>query len=224
MMIDRAVIAVVVCSSLFFSACEESIPARDDLSHQVNASVRSGYITENNQMYLRFYLTVTNRLDEVLDGQSAVKGTIQISWQPGKYEEITFNPTRKLSFTADNIFSGIAHYNRQTGKLRLPPNDSIVFYVNWDMKTDDSTYLMNHFPGFVDAECAVIQLDGYLGYRRISNRQQFVVSANIKLYDQLSVLYSQPMTVSHCLVGRYRSASDNCKNLNLIDPCTIVGQ
>ncbi len=218
------VISIVLCSIILFSACEEYLPIREDLSGQVTTSVRSGYLTENNQMYIRFYLTVKNNLDEVLEGQSAVKGKIQASWVPGKFEDINFNPTRTLSFTTYNIFSGSVHYNRVTRKLQLPPNDSIVFYVNWDMKTDDSTYLLDHFPGFVDGECIIIQLNGYPGYRRISNRQKFIVSANVKLFDQLSLLYSQPVTVSHCLVGRYLSASGNCKNVNLIDPCTIVGQ
>ena len=218
--------ALVLCLSAacILSACEESMPVKDDLSHQVTASMRSGYITQSNQMYLRFYLTVKNDLDEVLEGPGAVKGTLQVTWVPKKNEEIRFNPVRTLSFTSDDIFSGLAHYDRQNGKLQLPPKDSIVFFVNWNMKTDDSTYLMNYFPGFTDGGCSVIQLDGYPGYRRISDRQKFVVSASVKLYDQLSVIYAQPLTVSHCLVGRYISAAANCKDVNLIDPCTIVGQ
>ncbi|MFA5833480.1 MAG: hypothetical protein WDA22_08385 [Bacteroidota bacterium] len=190
----------------------------------MTVSLSSGYVIQDGRMYLRFYLTVKNNLDETLDGVNAIKGTIQVQWIPKANDDGNFSKIKTFTIGQSDIFRGLSLLNTLNGKLRIPPNDSIVFYVNWDLKTDDGTFLTNRMPSFVDNQCNIIQMNGYPGKRRISGREKFLFSANIRLYDQLSVLYMQPVTTTQCIVGPYSWIDPSCRDLNLVNPCSVIGK
>ncbi|MFZ4620450.1 MAG: hypothetical protein ACOYNS_07820 [Bacteroidota bacterium] len=205
-------------------SCNEGLPVRDDLSSQVTTSLRSGYVFQSNRSYLRFYLSVKNNLDETLEGVAAIRGTIVVTWLPTPNDDGDFNKSRTFTIKKDDIFTGIKNYNQLTGRLSIPPGDSIVFYANWDLKTDDSTYLTDHFQVHQENGCNVTYSDFSSGKRRISDRQKFMFSASIKLFDQLAILYSESVLTAQCVVVSYMFEGGNCPNLNLVDPCSLIGQ
>ncbi len=214
----------LVTSAVIVMGCNEGLPVRDDLSSQVTTSLRSGYVFQSNRSYLRFYLTVKNDLDETLEGEAAIRGTIVVTWLPTLNDNGDFNKNRTFRITKDDIFSGIKNFNALTGRLSIPPGDSIVFFANWDMMTDDSTYLTNHFQVHQESGCDVIYSDLSTGKRRISDRQKFMFTASIKLFDQLAVMNTAPVTTSQCVVVSYMHEGGNCPDINKFNPCTLVGQ
>ncbi len=219
-----SVIILTVIISLLASSCQENLPVREDLSSLLTTSLRSGYVIQNNRSYLRFYLSVKNTLDETLEGVAAIHGKIVVTWIPTLNDDGDFNKSRTFIIASDNIFTGLKNYNKLTGRLSIPPGDSMVFFTNWDLKTDDSTYLTNHFQMHQENGCNVTYSDFSSGKRRISDRQKFIFSASIKLFDQLAVLYSTPVMTAQCVVVSYMFEGGNCPNLNLVDPCSLIGQ
>lgn len=220
-MIVRGLIAVGL---LILTGCSESLPFREDDAQNVTSSVYSGYVSTGGRMSLVLSVSVKNGTDEVLDDVGRIDGTIRVAWVPIPQEDGNFNKSRTLTLSRSNILHGAAFFNTVTGRLRLPPGDSIVLGAEWDLKTDDGTYLMNLFRGTEEAGCAIVQLNGEPGKRRISEREHFTVSAQLRLFDRLSVFHPRTIETYQCVVAPYLSQTGKCRNVNLTDPCSLSEQ
>lgn len=220
-------LAAVFCL-LSLSSCEEVLPTREDLTNQISVSLSQGYISRNGASFFVVYIIVKNNIDETVEDFAHINGTVQIEWIPRPEKDAPFNKVRSIKFNQQQLFSAARSYNPLTGKLAIAPNDSIIFAIEWNLKTNDSTFLMNHFYGFVDSQCMIRQLDGYPSFRKISSKEHFKVSANIRLFEKLSVLHTDQLTMTSCIVGPHlgelNPPNNPCVNVNFINPCSIIGQ
>ncbi len=223
-------LVTTLCSIVAF-ACNETLPLREDLSNLVTIKVRSLYYTTSHSILtgaIRTLITVTNNTDETLDDVAAMTGTVEITWTPRKEEEGLFNHTRTLKLTSNDIFFA-KNFNRTTKRLTLDPGDSVVMYIDWNLKTNDSTYILDYCSAQFDNQCFVSLLGvGGRVPRRISLRQNFLVKADIKLFDRLAVLYIQNVRLSHCFMFQHGGELNkalglpDCVDFIKFDPCSAV--
>lgn len=215
---------------LFGTGCNETLPARDDLNGLVTTSLTMASHREaSGQNYLRFFLTVKNNTDETIEEKVISRGTIQIQWiPPVDGDSPGVDPKRTIIISSQNIFRAPSGYDAGTGILKLPSRDSIVYYVSWNMRSNDSTYLPNYWSVIQDNQCLVLYSNGFISPRRVSARQRFIVSASVKLFDRLAILYASPVTLSACFLAPYvreaNPATQPCTNVNVVDPCVIIGE
>jgi hypothetical protein len=223
--------SILICvTALLLTSCNEQLPVREDLTGLLTTTVSSGFYRASGQNYFRFFITVKNRTDETIEERTAFNGTVEVTWLPKTDAEspgVNTKRTLKISSGSNNIFRA-AGYDPATALLRLNPNDSIVFYVTWNMRSNDSSYLPTYWGSISDNQCGVMYYNRESGSRRISKRQKFMVSASIKLFDKLAILYSAPTMVSQCYVASYwfetNSPQNPCTNINGVDPCSVIGE
>ena len=223
-------LVITMCSIVAF-ACNETLPLREDISSLVTINARSfaNIKSHSNETgTIRLLVTITNNTDETLDDIAAMTGTVEITWTPRKEEEGLFNHTRTLKLTSNDVFSA-KNFNRTTKRLTLDPGDSVVMYIDWDLKTNDSTYILDHCSAQFDNQCFVSLLGvGGRVPRRISLRQNFLVKANIKLFDRLAVLYIQNVRMSHCFMFQHGGELNkalglpDCVDFTKFNPCSAI--
>ncbi len=222
----------IVAFAFIAVSCNETLPLRDDMSSLVTVKVRSAYSTKSHSSAagtIRALVTVINNTDETLDDIAAMTGTMEITWIPPKEEERIFNRTRTFKLSSNDIFYA-KNFNRQTKRLTLDPGDSVVVFVDWNLKTDDSTYILYYFPSQNDPQCFVFNNSGGAGNRRISTGQNFLVKTNVKLFDRLAVLYIQPFRLRQCFMFPHSGEANvglgllPCKDFIQFDPCSAIGQ
>jgi len=220
-------ITVIATCSLMIQSCNESLPVRDDLTGQFSATVLLAFQREGAENNFRIYITVKNNTDETIEERASFGGTVEIQWIPSMVGEAPpeVNTKRTFSIGNGNIFRA-AGYNRETAMLRLAANDSVVFSVSWNLRTNDSTFLPRYWAVYNDTQCKVRNLNGEISFRRITHRQKFLVSANVKIFNKLAVLYSAPTYLKQCYVAPYKTEVNPpeapCTNINIFDPCSIV--
>ncbi len=220
---------IVVCSITFIS-CNETLPLREDIASFVTVKVRSGYRTtshSNKTGTMLTFVTVTNNTDETIEDIAAVTGTVEITWIPPKEEERLFDRTRTFKLSPNNVFYA-KNFDRLTSRLTMAPADSVVFYVDWNLKTNDSTYILNYFAWMPDNQCFVNY--PFSVPRRISTKQTFLIKANVKIFDRLAVLYTQQVTAKQCFMLPHAGEANSllelppCTDFIQFDPCSAIGQ
>lgn len=216
---------------LLTGSCSEQLPLREDLSDQITIGLMSKYYVvpgssvSGDAGMLQFFIVVKNRLDETLDDIARLNGTLEVTWQPPKDREPNITLTRTFTLSHANIFSS-PQYDPVTRRITLQPGDSLTLRVIWNMKTNDSSYLLMYMNAVSDSSCYVHHFGGTWN-RRITGRQRFMATASVRLFDRLAVLRAVPVTVSHCLKGVdlgevHRSWP--CADLDKVDPCVLVGE
>ncbi len=210
---------------LLFCGCEETLPPRNDPTNFFTTSVQTVYKynePKENSMYV--YIIIKNNYDETLEAKAAIEGTLRIKWNPPEYDPVKFIPEKNVKLTAQHILS--KNYNAATGSILFNPGDSIVFLYQWNFVTDDNTDLMYQFKSLIDRDCLVRNNMGDAVYRRITERQLFEISANIKIFTQSAILYAQPLKVSQCVgthnYGVYDPKLHPCKPIDPNNPCSLL--
>ena len=189
------------------------------------------YFTKSHSNYpgeIRTLIIVTNNTDETLDDVSPMAGVLEIKWDKPTEDVGQFGVTKTFKLTANNIFH--AKYNKFTKRLTIDPGDSVVLSVDWNLVTDDGTDLYKHFSWKYDTKCKVLIGDFGEGYRQVSDPQNFLVKANIKLFDQLAVLYINNIKVSQCFMYGHAGEGDlnrkyglpPCTDFTQFDPCSVI--
>ncbi len=220
---------VFMFSGLMLASCDESLPARKNIDHLFTSTITSSFYRENGTNYIRLLYTVKNYSDETIQENAVLNGSMEVTWIPSRPEESPtgINMTRSFLFSKDHIFTSKG-YDRTTGKLLMEPGDSIVFFVQWNLKTNDSTFLPSYWGTVNDNQCSVLYANGFTGSRRITLRQRFSISGQVKLFDKLAILFSPPSMVEQCYVAPFvqevNPPTSPCVNVNIINPCTIIGQ
>jgi hypothetical protein len=215
-------------SVLMVTSCNEVLPARDDLNGLFTTSVSSGFYRTSGVNFIRFFITVKNTTDETIEERADMSGAVSITWIPADAgQKPSVNIQRTIALNKNNIFRADG-YSASTGMLRIPPNDSVVFVVYWNMRSNDSTYLPAYWSFMIDNQCDVLYADNGVRKRKIYNRQHFSISASVKLFDRLAILHTAPTTVSECYVVAYvleaNPPQNPCVNINVFNPCSRIGE
>jgi len=234
MIVLRHIFFVIVIFVTMVS-CNETLPIREDISHLVSTTILAKYYVVPNSTVtgepgqLQIFLSIKNNMDEVLDDIARLDGTMEITWLPIEGDQRNFTTKRTMKLSRTNIHYA-KQYNPISRKLTIVPNDSVVLSVIWDLKTDDSTYLLMHFEPVNEPTCYVFRANGPPWRRRFSRAQRYLVTANIKIFDRMAVLVAKPLTTRHCIKGLDRGEANvslglpPCADLSIVDPCTLIGQ
>lgn len=221
-------ICISALGVLILTSCNEVLPARDDLNGLFTTSVSSGFYRSSGVNFIRFFVTIKNTTDETIEERADMSGTVSITWVPADAgQKPAVNIQRTMSLTKNNIFRAQG-YSASTGMLRILPNDSVVFAMYWNMRSNDSSYLPAYWPFVIDNQCDVLYPDNGVRKRKIYTRQNFSVSASVKLFDRLAVLHTAPTTVGECFVVQYvtemNPPQNACVNINVFNPCSRIGE
>lgn len=224
----RWIVAVFI--PLLIVGCRESLPLREDPSGHVAVQIRSQYETSSHSPSagkIRLFVTIVNHTDETLQGLSDLDGRFTVTWLPPVIDSISFSVTRTIAISRNDIFYSRS-FDARTGALTVSPEDSVVLSVVWDLKMNDSTYLLEHLPWKEDLGC-LVALPGLAGYhpRHITDPQWFRLSATIRPFRVLAVMNAAPVTVRHCLMGKhdgelYTTERPPCADLTKFDPCSLI--
>ena len=215
-----------LCSVLVLCGCEETLPLRNDPANSLSVSMRKLYVYNTpveNSLYI--FLVVKNNYDEAIESKAAIGGTLRIKWRPPADYTESFVDEKNVKLTLKDIQTG--NYNEKTGLLLIAPGDSLALIYRWDFVTDDKTDMLLKFRYNTDKECFVL---GYpnsaKAYRRISEKQIFEVTADLKLFVQSSILYPQPLVVNQCFVshdfGVWDPREHQCVPIDPENPCSVL--
>ncbi|MBP6671882.1 MAG: hypothetical protein KA247_01975 [Bacteroidetes bacterium] len=217
------------------TACNESLPVREDIANMVTIELSSQYyVVPNSDVsgaagQLQFFVTIKNNTDDVLEDVARLEGTMEITWIPRKGEEKNFTMQRTVPLTRSNIFRAKS-YDPVTRRLAIAPLDSVVLNYVWNLKTDDSTYILMYLQAHNDPTCMVNRVGGFPWNRRLTNRQTFTVAASIKIFDRLAVMTARELTVSYCIKGADLGEANGqlglppCADLSKVSPCSLIGE
>lgn len=213
-----------------FGACNETLPVRDDVTNLVTTSIRSSYETTSHSSatgQIRLFITMVNGTDETLEDVAQISGAMEITWLVPKDIQPMVDISRSIKLSSNNIFYA-RRFNRLSNRLTVDPNDSVVLSVVWNLKSNDSTYLLKYFPVVEDQKCNV-STSGSIGPRRITLPQHFSVKASMRLFDKLSVFYAQEISIKHCIMVGHNGEANfyprpPCTDFTQFDPCYEIGQ
>ncbi len=213
------------CLFLMLCGCEESLPFRNDPTYALTASLRKLYVYHTpieNSLY--FFLVVKNNYDETIESKAAIDGTLRIKWRPSD-NPANFVDEKNVKLTLKDIQTG--NYNERNGLLLIGPGDSLVLMYQWDFVTDGNTDMLLNFRYFDDKDCFVSGYpNGARAFRRVSEKQIFEVTANVKLFVQTSILYAQPLVVNQCFVshdfGVWDRREHPCVPIDPENPCSVL--
>lgn len=198
---------------LVLAGCEETLPLRNDPTNALVASVRKLYIYNTrveNSLY--FFLVVKNNYDETIESKAVVDGTLRIKWYPPTDYTVGFVDEKNVKLTLKDIQTG--KYNEKTGFLLIDPGDSLVLMYRWDFMTDDKSDMLLKFK-YYNTACY-----------RVSEKQVFEVTANVKLFVQTSILYAQPLVVNQCFISHSFGLGDPkgnpCPPIDPENPCSVL--
>jgi len=216
--------------SIGLLACNENLPIREDIDHLVKAYIQSFYETTSHSRHaggIRLYVTIVNKTDETLDDIAQLTGAIEITWLVPNDMRPRGDITRTIRVNSDDIFHA-KKFDRLSKRLTLDADDSLIVSVVWNLKSNDSTYLLPYFPWGIDTGCYV-HMNPYPGPipRRITLPQPFLVKAHIKIFDRLAMIYVQPVSIKHCvMVGHQGEAVSSgypkCTDFIQFDPCSVI--
>jgi hypothetical protein len=171
---------------------------------------------------MNVFITLINSYEEVLQDVAAVEGTLTIDWLARPEDRGNIVPRRTARIELSHLFHA-RKFDITTRTLTLDPGDSITLCYGWDFKTDDSTNLYNQFRYQVDRSCTVFVDNSHsLGYRRVSEREPFQISAQIKLFDRSAMIYSVPVFLTMCTVYPNFGETVGCSKVNPDNPCSII--
>lgn len=226
---------LLIIGQFYMMGCRENLPIKEDISDLITVKLRSQYETVSHSRTagsVRLFVTIVNKTEETLDDTAPISGRFEVVWQVSKDNAPTFDITRTLPMSTGNIFYA-KNFNTQTQRLSIDPNDSLVLSVVWNLRTNDSTYLLPLFPWAEDqTECHVsMPLESSPVLRRITTPQWFTVKAHVKIFDRLSILYAAPMSIRHCIMVPHNGEVTDpappykkCTDLIHFDPCAVIGQ
>lgn len=224
---SKIIFLMAVVSSCFFTACEETLPPRNDPSNFFTTSLKTLYVyntPKENSLYL--FIVVKNNYDETLEAKATIEGTLRIQWKPPADYLIKFISEKNVTLSVKDIYTGVNKYDVARGTLRLDPGDSLVLGFKWDFMTDDKTDLLLAFNYSIDKDCYVRNNSGNAEFRKISEKQLFEITANVKVFTQTAILYAQPLHVNQCFVSHDRGVYDPqfhpCVPIDPYNPCSIL--
>ncbi len=185
------IVWAVVCA-VFLSACDETLPPRNEPVNPLAPSCEVQYYQTRTEEWVYITVRITNTYTEVFSDVTNIFGYINFAWEAHPELQLRvalsgadlkssyFNP-----LTGQSIASR-ASYNPANKMLTIPVGASAVFQYRWDSKFDSLTDIRDML-GFTKDPTNP-------GILR-SPEVRLTVNGGIRLYKKLPMIYLQP-TVS----------------------------
>ena len=214
---------VAACASL---SCHEELPPANNPTELFTSSfdVRSLYISDvrPTQSYLDIFIVYKNLYDETLEDEVRMRGSLRIEWLASPEERGNIDAVRSDSLTISNLFFARG-YNFLKNVLTIQSQDSIILRYRWNFNTDDSTHLVSQVRYSADRNCYVSTNQfNDLGYRYVSSRQRFRISAAFTIFQKSGTVYTSPLEFYTCWVKPHYGERTQCNLVNPYNPCTII--
>jgi len=219
-------LAIILILSAIFLGCDEELPPQDNPTDLFisQASLQYQYVPDSRptQSSIDIYIVYKNFFDESLDDFASMKGSIKIEWLAPPEERGAIDPKRTDVLTFDNLFYA-KKYNFASNRIIVDPNDSIILRYRWNLKTDDSTNIMSQAKYSIDRDCTVrANPQNDVGFRAISAKQQFRISATFSIFQRGGVIITAPDEFSSCWIAPHYGELSPCNQPNPLNPCSII--
>lgn len=174
--------AVVMCALLSMT-CHESLPVyvfpQNIISFKiVSVEQLSDRVSPPDHQTVHFILTGENIFDEVFQDSVDFKGSMRIWWKrkPDRY--------RTIYLTQLNLVNKELVHN---GKMLLVPGQQFTMEAYWNLKSDDSLYLVRE----MNFQYIARRICDY--NIACADPEEFVAEASLNIYDRLGYI-SAPAT------------------------------
>ncbi|MSP65023.1 MAG: hypothetical protein EXR24_01545 [Ignavibacteria bacterium] len=167
-------------------SCNENLPLYDEPNRIVEVTIKPFYSYSQTANRVVINIVAKNIYDETLDDKARIGGELNIvNTKLGKSKKIILDWT---------MLSRSNGYNRTTGKLVLPPRDSLVFQYIWDLTYDDSSNIKSLLEYKHDPKCQ---------YRKISPKIEQNINGHVTLFSNTPYFYLQNTEFKFCHVDTF---------------------
>lgn len=185
-----------VSGLLFIGACDESLPSYREPSAVLEGKIEARYALTASENRVGIILTAVNRYEESLEGRRVFSGLVEIrsKRRPELRKTLTILPTHLIY---------ARFHNSQTGMVRIDPGDSVRFLVSWNLAGADTpgdNEFLELFSYYIDPTCPGPPPSPM---RTIAFRETFILSGELRVFDQASPAIIGPTEFSFCRVSRW---------------------
>lgn|GEM_PF-5281923 len=215
-----------------FCGCNEELPPQNNPANLFTSIIRPRYnmvpgvieIQKQSINYLDVYFVFINKYEETLQSKINIHGTVAIQWVTNAEDRGNINTFRTDVIDINDIVFA-RQFDFSSSRLTIDHGDSIIIRYRWDLRTDDSTFLMQQFKYNLDRDCYVF-INTYRdrGFRQISAKQQFSISAKISLFENGAAIIVPESIFTICFQSLNYGNVDQCQLINPDEPCNIIGQ
>lgn len=196
---------IIVCCSIWgLASCAESLPVVEDPVKLFSTSFKAYHFVRPNisQYTFDFYIVYQN-YDEVIQGNGDITGELTITWLNAPLDMIG---TRTIKVSSMNLHRNKS-YDAATNILTLMPGDTLIFRVEWDLKTDDSTLITDRLSYIEDHLCLVkYNQQDEPQKRLISVDQPLRFTFQVGLWQQKAKVKFTREDFQTCFVKKYISS------------------
>ncbi len=190
----------LLSGSLFFilipGGCDESLPSYREPSAVLQGKVEANYILTSSDNRVGVAVTAINRYEESLEGRRVVTGSIEIRSKR--------KPELRKTLDVSSVHLVYARFhNSQTGMVRMDPGDSVRFLVSWNLAGGDTpgdNEFLELFSYYIDPTCPGPPPSPM---RTIAFRETFILSGELKVFEQVSPVSIGPTEFSFCRISQW---------------------
>jgi hypothetical protein len=173
---------------IFFLACDESLPPRNDPSILFDGIINSKYTLLWNQNSLQIEVGLINIYDETIQANANIAGTVEVIL-------LRNNSLKKtIHFDVSNL-STPKFYNPTTQEITINPGDTIKFLYVWNFIGDNNTnFPEDVFHSYEDLTCPG---------RFLAHSESFILTGSFQILEKLNSVRLKPAVLNLCYVYRY---------------------
>jgi hypothetical protein len=191
----------IIVFAFFSLTCKESLPVyvvpQNIISFNVvSVEQLSDRISPPDHQTVHFVFVGENIFDEVFQDSVDFKGSMRIWWKrkPDRY--------RTIYLTEKNLVNRALVHN---GKMLLVPGQQFKMEAYWNLKSDDSLYLVREM-NFINPDKRICDYN-----IACADPEEFVIEASLNIYDRLGYISASPANFS--FTGR------QCRNCGIGPVC-----
>lgn len=201
-------IALAALLSLSAGPCDESLPTYQAPDKIFEGTIQPSYILSVVQNVMSVQLIVRNIFDETFQAPGILKGNIEIvsASDPSIRKTFIIGPANVIRAPG---------YDRNTGMLLIDPQDTIRVGVQWNFIDDNGKDLRTQFFQYIeDPTCSL---------RCLAYTEDFIISGELKVYDQRAPVRFGPINYSLCFASNY-VLTRCCPPIITSAPCNLQPQ
>lgn len=185
-----ALLSIIFPLLLFVGACDESLPSYREPGAVLEGKIEARYTLTASENRVGIVLTAVNRYEESLEGRRDFAGSIEI--RSKRRPELR----KTLTISSTHLIYARFH-NSQTGMVRIDPGDSVRFLVSWNLASSDTAgddEFLKLFSSYIDPTCPS---------RAVAFRETFVLTGELRVFEQAAPAIIGPTEFSFCRVSRW---------------------
>lgn len=193
---DALILSCYLVGVLPAAGCDETLPSYREPGAVLEGRMEARYTLTASENRVGIIVTAVNRYEESLEGRRVLSGQVEIrsKRRPELRKTLTISPTQ-LIYARFN--------NNQTGTVRIDPGDSVRFLIVWNLAGEDTPEgndFLGLFTYYIDPACPGPPPGPT---RNIAFRETFILSGELKVFEQSAPALLGPVEFSFCRVSRW---------------------